>query len=195
MKAESLLSGGTARARAARWAVFVFIAAFAIALFGAGTAQAAIGINIDQCSNGTTIPATTCSWVNGDLNKNNSLYREGDSVPFRVDVTGLDGNVATDHVLIIEYDTIQGVGKHAYDYETTYNRTVTGADPTLGYGPFSGPSTFAIPTATCVTLPGGKTPVAGNLTIWNGTITSAGSLSCLTIVHWSSPVSSMMRSA
>ncbi len=48
------------------------------------------------------------NWVNGNLNPNNSHYREGDSVPFRM----TDGRIQhhrSSH-LVIEYDNTQERG-------------------------------------------------------------------------------------
>ena len=97
-------TGIVGRRRAGRGLLLALLCAIAVAAFGARAAQAAVGADLDQCSNGTTPGATTCDWVNGDLNQNNSLYREGDSVPFRVHITGLGSGT---HTLVIEYDTIQ----------------------------------------------------------------------------------------
>ena len=48
------------------------------------------------------------NWVNGNLNPNNSHYREGDSVPFRMRMDGF--NNTGPHTLVIEYDTTQERG-------------------------------------------------------------------------------------
>ena len=74
--------------------------------------------------------AASDDWVNGNLNENNSHYREGDSVPFRTKLTNL--TAGTSYSFTIGYDTIQG-GKHAYDYLTSYNRTEPGANPCAGF--------------------------------------------------------------
>jgi uncharacterized repeat protein (TIGR01451 family) len=146
--------------------------ALGVTLFGAGAAYANVGSDIDQCANGSGPPLlTTCTWQNGDLNHTNSFYREGDSVPFRVDLTGL---TAGSHTLIIQYDTVTS-GKHAYDYLTRYDRTITGALPCDGkpvaFCTGSGSDSGLIP------LPSNPQPtiaVSGNrfFTIWGGSITS-----------------------
>ena len=64
--------------------------AVAVALAAVAVASPALAGNpaadIDQCSNGKLSAPTGCAasgdWVNGNLNENNSHYREGDSVPF-----------------------------------------------------------------------------------------------------------------
>ncbi|MEA2632540.1 MAG: hypothetical protein QOE66_2759, partial [Chloroflexota bacterium] len=86
----------------------------------------------DQCSNDTGTGYTTgdlgCRWINGDLNKNNSLYQEGDATVQRAWLTGfLPGST---HTVTFRYGTTKA-GKHAYDFLTTYNYSeswVTTAD-------------------------------------------------------------------
>lgn len=125
--------------------------------------------NLDQCANKGT-PCDTAhptQWQNGNLGQSQATYFEGDSVPYRMVFTNL--SIGT-HTVNIEWDTTQ-TGKHATDYLTTFNRTETTADPCAGVSPCSSPTTFAIPTDSNVTGLG-VTPVAGNFTLYNGTITS-----------------------
>jgi uncharacterized repeat protein (TIGR01451 family) len=136
------------------------------------TANAApAAASLDQCADGTTLPlpATACSgstdWVNGDLNEAKSIYREGDSVPFRMLLSGLSGPGS--HSLIFQWDTTKS-GKHAYDYLTSYDRTVSGADPCAGISGCGSPATFPIPADTHDP----KVQVAGDLTCFNCTITT-----------------------
>src|SRR5690349_17080040 len=116
---------------------------FAIAMLAPKLARAANeAANIDQCRNGQFSAPVQCAnsaWVNGNLGPENSHYREGDSVPFRATLTGIDTSV-TNHTLTIQYDTLQG-GKHAYDYLTSFDRTETTADPTTGVSGVSGSGT------------------------------------------------------
>src|SRR5436190_5440217 len=109
------------------------VAVFALPGMARAASEAA---NIDQCSNGSTAPGTSCppGWQNGDLNGSNSHYAELDSVPFRVTLTNL---TAGSHTLVIQYDAIQG-GKHAYDYLTNFGRTVSGVNPCDGVAGCSG---------------------------------------------------------
>lgn len=106
-------------------------------------------------------------WQNGNLS--NSGYREGDSVPYRLIISGLSNGT---HTVEIAWDTTDS-GAHAIDYITTYNRTVTSADPcnNAGFTCSSPTSTFTIPTDSNVTG-SGVNPVAGNLTLFGATITS-----------------------
>jgi hypothetical protein len=85
--------------------------------------------NFDQCENGTG-QGTTCNWVNGNLNSNNSSYIEGQSVAYRVKFSDLTVG-STNNSITIEYDSLDG-GLHSLDYLTTFNRSVTNADPCIG---------------------------------------------------------------
>lgn len=90
---------------------------------------AAEAADLDQCRNGkigSEQPCTGNNWVNGNLNPQNSHYKEGDSVPYRYKLTGLTPGVVGQ--ITIGYDTIHS-DKHAIDYLTTFNRTETTADP------------------------------------------------------------------
>ena len=118
--------------------------------------------NTDGCNSSST------SWVNGNLGSSKSSYFEGDSIPYRLTFDNLSTNGT--HKVTIEWDTTKG-GKHALDYLTTFNRTVANADPCLGVSGCSSPSTFPIPADPQVTG-AGVTPVAGNFTLYGGTITA-----------------------
>jgi hypothetical protein len=104
---------------------------------GAGVALAAlfvlslrvVGANpaadIDQCRNGglatpqTFVQCTLSAWVNGNAGAQNSHYREGESISYRVKLSNLK---AGDQVsLIIGYDVIHG-GNYAIDYLTSNDR-------------------------------------------------------------------------
>lgn len=134
---------------------------------------------LDQCGNGTLSSPITCSgsaWQNGDLNSSQAHYLEGDSVPYRAIVTGLSTGVT--YTLTIGYDTTVS-GKHAVDYLTSFDRTETTADTCTGVagvpsGACSSPTTKSIPTDGNVTG-AGVTPIAGNFTTYNGTISTVSS--------------------
>jgi uncharacterized repeat protein (TIGR01451 family) len=153
-------------------------AAIATAVFmpGASVAAQQGGVNLDQCANGQLGSPSSCpsGWQNGNLNPQNSTYREGDSVPFRAILTGLPSG---EHTLVIQYDTTQN-GKHAYDYLTSFSRTVPGVDPCNGVASCNsaaGTNFGPIPVSNNPTVPGvGVVPDAERFfTIWNGTITGA----------------------
>ncbi|MFH1366444.1 MAG: SdrD B-like domain-containing protein [Patescibacteria group bacterium] len=137
--------------------------------------------NLDQCANDPAPSPSTdgCStsssdWVNGNLNQSKSVYYEGDSIPYRMlfDSLSLDS-----HTVTIEWDTTKG-GKHAIDYITTYNRTVATANPCLGVSGCSASTTFPIPADPQVTG-ASVTPIAGNFTLFGGTITGVSVYSYL----------------
>ena len=77
-----------------------------------------------QCANGSPLDGTPCQsdaeWVSGNLGASKATYNEGDSIPYRMAMTGL--SLAGSHTLTIEWDTTKS-GKHALDYLTTFNRT------------------------------------------------------------------------
>jgi RHS repeat-associated protein len=147
-----------------------------------GALFAATSISLSQCGNLASGQPTNCAWQNGNLNANQAHWLEGDSVPYRVVMTGLTSG--TSYSLTIGYATTKG-GKHAIDYLTSYNRTMAGGSPTVtptngSADPCSGvtgcsptPNTFAIPQDTNVTS-AGVTPIAGNMAAFNGTITAVG---------------------
>ncbi|MEO8350061.1 MAG: hypothetical protein ABI610_14230, partial [Acidobacteriota bacterium] len=127
----------------------------------------AASADIDQCANGGVgDPPELCTggnWVNGNLGSSKAHYFEGDSVPYRMVMTGLSPGT---HTLTIEWDTTQS-GKHALDYLTTWDRTVSG-DPCSGVSGCGGvPDTFPIPVD-----PGAVNQIPGDFTLYGGTITS-----------------------
>jgi uncharacterized repeat protein (TIGR01451 family) len=81
--------------------------------FAAGTS---LNVNLDQCANLST---PNCSWQNGDLNKNNSAFAEGDVVPFRL---ALEGLAPGTHTIHINYDFTAG-GHKAYDFLASVDAT------------------------------------------------------------------------
>jgi len=81
---------------------------------------ASLNVNLDQCANGVPRQTVDCTWQNGDLNAQNSQWREGDGIPFRVVISGLTAGA---HSIHINYDFIDN-GKHAYDTLETYNATI-----------------------------------------------------------------------
>ena len=137
-----------------------------------GIAFAAPGpaANLDQCANGTlaspNVPACNPNeWVNGNVNESKAHYFEGDSIPYRMKLSNFTPGVAV-HTLTIEWDSLKG-GKHAIDYLTTYNRTVTTANPCVGVSGCvfpDAPSTAPIPFNA--DAPAGQ--VAGVFTLFGG---------------------------
>jgi hypothetical protein len=78
----------------------------------------------DQCSNddgdGYSTGDTGCRWTNGNLQRNNSTYSEGEATVQRLWLTGLTAGAT--HTLTLKYGTTKQ-GKHAYDYLTTWDHS------------------------------------------------------------------------
>ena len=159
--------------------VLIGIFLFAIgSVFSAGGASAANpSANLDQCANGSLAspnnPACNPNeWVNGNLGASKAHYLEGDSIPYRLRFDNL--STTGTRTVVIEWDTTKS-SKHAIDYLTTFDRTVTTANPCVGVSgcnPLSF-STFAIPADPQVTG-AGVTPIAGEFRLYGGTITNVG---------------------
>ena len=118
--------------------------------------------NLDSCQNGTAASPESCNdtfpsnWANGDLVASKAHYFEGDSVPFRVRLDNLSLGA---HSLIINWDTTKG-GKHAFDYLTRFDRTVTDANPCTSVTPCSGRNDFTVAPDDPNVTGAGVTPVA-----------------------------------
>jgi hypothetical protein len=136
--------------------------------------------DLDQCANDPAPSPSSdgCSgsatdWVNGNLGASKAVYFEGDSVPYRMRFDNLS---LASHTVVIEWDTTKS-GKHALDYLTSFDRTVTTANPLLGVSGVSGPpSTFPIPADPQVTG-AAVTPVGGNFKMYGAAITSVSAYS------------------
>jgi uncharacterized repeat protein (TIGR01451 family) len=150
-----------------------------------GTALAASpSANLDQCANdpAPSPPTNGCAtsaseWVNGNLGSSKSVYREGDSVPYRMTFDSL-ATGAIVHTVTIEWDTTKS-SKHAFDYLTTWNRTVADANPCLGIAGCvfpDTPSTIAIPVDPQVSG-AGVTQIPGDFTLWGGVLTAVSGYS------------------
>ncbi|XZF16585.1 T9SS type A sorting domain-containing protein [Chitinophagaceae bacterium MMS25-I14] len=74
--------------------------------------------NMDQGANGQLSSPATVTWQNGNLNANNSHYIEGQSVPYRLIMSGLP--VGTPVTVTMNFDITHG-GKYAIDFITGYN--------------------------------------------------------------------------
>jgi len=84
-----------------------------LGIFGT-LASAAVPSEINQWRN------IENKWVTGSINEQNSLYYEGDSVPYRYELAGLQGD--TWIYLNISYEYTKA-GIHAFDFPTSYDRT------------------------------------------------------------------------
>jgi hypothetical protein len=157
--------------------VIAVIVAQAALMAGPASGAANPAANLDQCANDPApsshldgCNSLASQWVNGNLGSSKASYFEGDSIPYRMRFTNLAFGASNPHTVTIEWDTTKS-SKHAIDYLTTYNRTVANANPCLGVNGCGSPTTFAIPADPQVTG-AGVTPIAGNFTLYNGTITS-----------------------
>lgn len=114
-------------------------------------AQTKPSANIDQCENLSTVcdSANAGNWTNGNLGQHNSTYPEGTSVPFRAVMHNLV--VDSTYMVTLEWDTTVNSGDHAFDYLTSFNRTVVAADPCAGETCSSPTNTRAIPIDPNVT--------------------------------------------
>ena len=146
----------------------------------------AVGTSIQQCRNGTS-GVTDCTgnaWVTGDLNAQNSLYGEGDFVPFRTLLTGLTPGAT--YTLRIGYDAVES-SLHAYDYLGSFDASKapgqqvvpcdgvagTAGSHACGTGSTPGPpSTLKVPSDANTKFPSGS-QVPGVFSAWGGQLTSA----------------------
>ena len=157
-------------------AVALVIAVMSSLLAGvvlATPAGAATAASLDQCANGPLADPVDCTdagdWVNGALVASKAHLFEGDSVPYRMVMTGL--TAGTSYPLTFEWDTTKG-GKHALDYITTFDRTVAGANPCFASEGCSGAATtFPIPGDTNVSG-AGVTQIPGVFTLFGGAISA-----------------------
>lgn len=138
--------------------------------------------DLDQCANGGVGDADEqCrggNWVNGNLGPSKAHYAEGESLPYRMVLSGL--STSGSHVLALEWDTTKG-GKHALDYLSTYNRTETDAAPCSGVAGCD-PAVFStspIPAdAAMQARPDwGGSQIPGVFTLFGGTITAVSGYS------------------
>lgn len=151
---------------------------------------AAVGTSIQQCRNGTSgvSDCTGNGWVTGNLNAQNSLYGEGDFVPFRTLLTGL--TAGTDYTLRIGYDAVES-GLHAYDYLGSFDASRapgqqvvpcdgvagTAGAHACGTGSAPGPpSTLKVPSDAKTQLPSGS-QAPGVFSAWGGQLTGASYVS------------------
>jgi Prealbumin-like fold domain len=154
---------------------------------------ASVGTELRQCANGQSGigrcvgEGGNTGWVRGNLGQSNSLYREGDFVPFRVVITGL--RAGTTYTLGIGYDAVEK-SLHTYDYLGTYDASEHWPGPPApqvvpcgGVGDTAGPhacgsdpSTLDVPTDTHTTFPDGShpPPQPGNhFSAWGATLAGA----------------------
>jgi hypothetical protein len=132
-------------------------------------------VDLDQWANDDTPP-----WQNGNLNRNNSSYTEGDVVPFRLAIEGLTKGL---HTIELSYDFTEG-GHKAYDFLATYNATEADVDLCAAGG--GGVSSLCAPlpddvssmgfpsdptTVDGLTVAGAEAGLDRQLKLYGGTIT------------------------
>ena len=138
-------------------------------------AQGRAGLALEQCAqlDAPCDGAHPDQWVNGNLNANNSLYVEGDSVAYRALVTDL--TVGATYALTIGWDTVEN-GKHVIDQLTAHDRTETSADPCAGVGCVGVDDELPIPADPQV-VAAGVTPVGDRaIAITGGAFTMPGTV-------------------
>lgn len=118
--------------------------------------------NLDQYAN-----SPSNSWQNGNLNSSNSSYREGDSVPFREDITGLSSGTHTIH---LNYDFSNGSAR-GYDFLTNYDRTVS-PNPCAGWSSICG--SWADATVPADSGVGSFQIMSQHVRVYNATSASLG---------------------
>jgi hypothetical protein len=128
--------------------------------------------SLEQCANAAhDCTVNSPSWQTGNLNQSNSVYAEGDSVPYRATMTGLTPEAI--YRLTIAWDGTKN-GLRAIDYLTSYNRTETLAVPcdvtTCGA---VGPVQTGIPADSDL---GSVAQVAGSFTAWGAQFTAPGTV-------------------
>jgi uncharacterized repeat protein (TIGR01451 family) len=155
------------------------VASGALLIMAPAATAANPSANLDQCANdpAPSLPTNGCDtnanqWVNGNLGASKSFYREGDSIPYRLTFGSLS---LASHTVTIEWDTTKA-GKHALDYLTSVNQSVTTANPCLGVSGCGSFTTFPIPADPQVTG-AGVTPIAGTFRLYGGTITAVSAYS------------------
>ncbi|MBU3688673.1 MAG: LPXTG cell wall anchor domain-containing protein [Actinobacteria bacterium] len=136
--------------------------------------QPKASVSIEQCANAnsTCDSASPSNWVTGNLNRNNSSYPEGNSVPYRAIISGLVSGET--YAVRIEWDSTESI-HHALDFLTDFDRTESGADPCAGVTCGTGPATLGIPSDPNV-VAGGVTPIGGQaFHLWGGSFAGSGS--------------------
>lgn len=163
--------------RGTRLVALVGMLLLAVAALGVPAALADSIGTYDQCSNDkgsgyAPIPPGDCQWINGNLNKNNSIYVEGDATVQRLWLDGLTpGSV---HTVTFKYGTTKG-GKHAYDFLTTWDWSeswIVAADRCEGITGCASATDSAFPIPQDPNALGYDS-AARNFTIRGGTITAA----------------------
>lgn len=148
------------------------------------------GVVPEQCANGEFNEVPDCratgsmGWKNSQANPNNSHYGEGDFIPYRQVLDGLD--VGAQYCFGFSWDVSQG-GLPAIDYMGNFDQTLTTADPlyqTIHDGNLATPDdTIAFPTDPTITsgyvgavtnVFTGTLPATREIALWGATFDSIG---------------------
>ncbi len=136
---------------------------------------------LDQCRNGgvgaTPVPCNPntknpLGWVNGNAQGQQAHWREGDSISYRVIITGLTPG-STGNTLLFNWSTVHG-SKHAIDYITSYDRTERNTTtPSQFYANNNNPCSDVLGATDCnPALPRTYFPIPSPVT--NGVLTNCG---------------------
>ncbi|MEY3681441.1 MAG: hypothetical protein RL547_2054, partial [Actinomycetota bacterium] len=130
-------------------------------------------LDIEQCANlaATCDASTPANWQKGNLGQSNSLYLEGQSVPYRSVITGL--TTGATYALRIEWDSTES-GKHALDYLTSFDRTETGAVPCAIALCTGASQTLGVPMDPFVSGAGVAQIGGQTFDLWGGTFPATG---------------------
>lgn len=147
---------------------------FAALLSGASGAGAE-SLSLNQCANGAIddgVDHLQCyeGWTGGNVNAQKATLLEGDFLPYRVALTDL--MVGQQYTYSFSWDTAKDE-QHAIDYIGTFNHTVVNADACQGLS--AAICTGTVGTAAIPADPDlGFVPIAGQFTLFGGTIDSVG---------------------
>ena len=134
------------------------------------TAVQRVNIGLQQCATIPEVCTTTDSaqWQTGNLNRNNSSYYEGQSVPYRAAFTDL--TVDQVYKLVIGWDATKG-GLQAHDYLTSFDYSIPSALPCdAAICGNAAPATISIPLDTTLSS---ITQIPGVFTAYGATFTEA----------------------
>jgi hypothetical protein len=100
------------------------------ALFAVPAMAADDGVDFTQDANQNTV-LSEATWINGILNKNNSEYAEGMSVPQRLIIVGIATPNGSDHSIKLRHLATKTQGQelhNAYDYLTSWAQALDAGD-------------------------------------------------------------------
>ena len=117
------------------------------------------------------------TWISNTLSSSINDYGDGQAIPARFTLEKMAPNTAWSFT--VQWDFSNSTVEHFIDSLTTYNTTEPATpctNPTVDCT--VGPNTFPIPVDPLLP-PGAQIP--GNLTVYNGSVTSMGAYSCLPV--------------